>query len=108
MPRDRTEPRDTATRHARGDDLLSTIRGRIFVAFLIMSLITGALGLYATLGIRQAGVLVNQTYDQSLMSINYARAAATDFAKMRAVFVRRIIAPDAAHRAKPDAELAGQ
>ena len=87
-------------------DLLSTIRGRIFVAFLIMSLITGALGLYATLGIRQAGVLVNQTYDQSLMSINYARAAATDFAKMRAVFVRRIIAPDAANRAKLDEELA--
>ena len=87
-------------------DLLSTIRGRIFVAFLIMSLITGALGLYATLGIRQAGVLVNRTYDQSLMSINYARAAATDFAKMRAVFVRRTIAPDAATRARLDEELA--
>jgi diguanylate cyclase (GGDEF)-like protein len=87
-------------------DRLSTIRGRIFIAFLIMSLITGALGIYATLGIRQAGFLVNRTYDQSLMSINYARAAATDFAKMRAVFVRRTIAPDAATRARLDAELA--
>ncbi len=90
----------------RAADTLSTIRGRIFVAFLIMSLITGALGLYATLGIRQAGVLVNRTYDQSLMSINYARAAAADFAKMRAIFVRRTIAQDAAARAKLDTELA--
>ncbi|KAB1073927.1 EAL domain-containing protein [Methylobacterium planeticum] len=111
MRRNRTEPSDgeptsAAAGPRRVADLLSTIRGRIFVAFLIMSLITGALGLYATLGIRQAGVLVNRTYDQSLMSINYARAAATDFAKMRAAFVRRTIAPDAAARTRLDEELA--
>ena len=57
-----------------------TIRGRILVAFLVMSMIAVALGSFATMGIRNAGALVDKTYDQSLMSINYARAAATDFA----------------------------
>ena len=60
--------------------LCMTIRGRILVAFLVMSVITAALGGYATMGIRNAGVLVDKTFDESLMSINYARAAATDFA----------------------------
>ena len=44
------------------------------------------------IGISDAGVLVDKTYDQSLMSINYARAAATDFAAMRAAFARHWIA----------------
>ena len=79
---------------ARAAAFCKTIRGRILVAFLIMSLITAALGAYATLGIKDDGVLVRKTYDQSLMAINYARAAATDFAAMRAVFARRWIAQD--------------
>ena len=37
-----------------------------------MSVITGILGGYATMGIRRAGVLVDKTFDESLMSINYA------------------------------------
>ena len=82
-----------------------TIRGRIFIAFLVMSMITAALGFYATFGITHAGVLVDKTYDQSLMSINYARAAATDFAAMRAAFARLWIASDAATRAKLDGEI---
>ena len=77
-----------------------TIRGRILVAFLVMSMITAALGGYATFGIKDAGVLVDKTYDQSLMSINYARAAATDFAAMRAAFARLWIATDPAMRAR--------
>jgi diguanylate cyclase (GGDEF)-like protein/PAS domain S-box-containing protein len=77
-----------------------TIRGRIFVAFLVMSMITAALGAYATFGIRDAGILVDKTFDESLMSINYARAAATDFAAMRAAFARLWIATDPATRAK--------
>jgi diguanylate cyclase (GGDEF)-like protein len=72
----------------------TSIRGRILVAFLIMSLITAALGVYATLSIKDDGVLVRKTYDQSLMAINYARAAATDFTTMRAVFARRWISSD--------------
>ena len=83
----------------------TTIRGRILVAFLVMSMITAALGYYAILGVKDAGILVDKTYDQSLMSINYARAAAADFAAMRAVFARRWIETDPAHRAKLDLQI---
>jgi len=68
-----------------------TIRGRILIAFLLMSTITGALGVYAMVGINRAGILVAKTFDESLMSINYARSAAADFASMRAAFARRWI-----------------
>ena len=54
-----------------------TIRGRILVAFLIIGVITAAVGGYAIRGIENAGLLVDKTFDESLMSINYARAAAT-------------------------------
>src|SRR5215469_1688927 len=77
-----------------------TIRGRILIAFLIMTVITGGLGIYATFGIRHAGILVDKTFDESLMSINYARAAAADFAGMRAAFMRRWIATDPSMRAE--------
>src|SRR5258708_23027298 len=77
---------------ARGGALSMTIRGRILVAFLVMSMITAALGGYATFGIKDAGILVDKTFDESLMSINYARAAANDFAAMRAAFARLCIA----------------
>ncbi len=82
-----------------------TIRGRILIAFLVMSMITAALGAYASFGIKDAGILVDKTFDQSLMSINYARAAATDFAAMRAAFARLWIATDPATRAKLDDEI---
>jgi diguanylate cyclase (GGDEF)-like protein len=84
---------------------LGTIRGRILVAFLVMSVITAALGAYATMGVRNAGLLVDKTFDESLMSINYARAAATDFAAMRAAFARRWIAGDTDMRAALDDEI---
>jgi diguanylate cyclase (GGDEF)-like protein len=83
-----------------------TIRGRILVAFMIMSVITAALGGYAAFGIRDAGILVDKTFDESLMSINYARAAATDFAAMRAAFARQWIANDPEMRATLDADIA--
>ena len=79
-----------------------TIRGRILIAFLVMSAITGALGLSAASGIRRADELVSQTFDRSLMSINYARAAATDFAGMRAADARRWMSGDTALRAQLD------
>jgi diguanylate cyclase (GGDEF)-like protein/PAS domain S-box-containing protein len=82
-----------------------TIRGRILIAFLVMSTITAALGGYATWGIKDAAVLVDKTYDESLMSINYARAAATDFAAMRAAFARLWIANDPDMRAKLEHEI---
>jgi len=89
----------------RAASFCKTIRGRIMVAFLVMSTITAALGGYATWGIKDAGILVDKTYDESLMSINYARAAATDFAAMRAAFARRWIATDPEMRAKLDAQI---
>ncbi len=91
-------------RLARAASHCMTIRGRILVAFLIMSVITAALGGYAIMGIKNAGVLVDKTFDESLMSINYARAAATDFAAMRAAFARRWIAADPRLRAAFDSE----
>jgi diguanylate cyclase (GGDEF)-like protein/PAS domain S-box-containing protein len=90
---------------ARTAALCMTIRGRILIAFLVMSVITAALGAYATLGIQHAGVLVDKTFDESLMSINYARAAATDFAAMRAAFSRQWIAGDPKMRATLDKEI---
>ncbi len=92
-------------RGARLASLFATIRGRILLAFLLMSVITAALGAYATLRTRNAGFLVDKTYDESLMSINYARAAATDFAAMRAAFARRWIGADNADHAQLDEEL---
>ncbi len=90
---------------ARAASLYMTIRGRILIAFLIMTLITGGLGIYATFGIRHAGILVDKTFDESLMSINYARAAAADFAAMRAAFMRQWIGNDPATRAELDKQI---
>ena len=91
---------------ARAAATLRTIRGRILVAFTVMTLITGALAGYAIMGVQDAGVLVRKTYDESLMSINYARAAAADFAAMRAAFARRWIADDPQMRVQLDLKVA--
>jgi len=91
---------------ARAASLGMTIRGRILIAFLIMSVITAGLGIYATFGIRHAGILVDKTFDESLMSINYARAAAADFAGMRAAFMRQWIATDPSMRAELGKQIA--
>ena len=88
----------------RAISFCTTIRGRILIALLIMSTITATLGVYSIVRIKDAGLLVNKTYDQSLMSINYARAAATDFAAMRAAFARQWIASDQVMRATLNAE----
>ena len=87
-------------------DLCATIRGRIMIAFLGMSLLSAGLGIYAVVAISHVGDLVGRTYDESLMSINYARATAADFAKMRSAFARRTLTKDAAATAKLDAEIA--
>ncbi len=85
---------------------LSTVRSRIFIAFVAMGLLTGGLGFYAIVAIAHVGDLVGRTYDQSLMSINYARATAADFAKMRAAFARQELTKDKAAAAKLDAAIA--
>src|SRR6202050_1236838 len=90
---------------ARAASLCMTIRGRILIAFLIMSVITAALGADATLAVRHAGFVVDKTFDESLMSINYARAAAADFAAMRADFARQWIAGNLQMRAAFDKQI---
>jgi methyl-accepting chemotaxis protein len=82
-----------------------TFRGRIFTALLAMSLITGALGYYATVVIQRAGQLVAKTYDESLMSINYARAAAADFAGMQTLLAREVLAQDRSAADKAAAKI---
>src|ERR1700694_249703 len=82
-----------------------TIRTRILMACLAISTITAALGGYATVGIRHAEDLVVKTFDESLMSINYARAAAADFSAMRAAFYRRLITDDPDVRKTLDGEI---
>jgi diguanylate cyclase (GGDEF)-like protein len=54
-----------------------------------MTMITAGLGVYVAQGITAAGLLVDNTFDKSLMSVSYARAAAAEFASMQAVLTRR-------------------
>ena len=84
---------------------VATIKARIFIAFFVMSLLSGGLGFYAIVAIAHVGDLVGRTYDQSLMSINYARATAADFAKMRATFARQGLTRDKAALARLDAQI---
>lgn len=73
-----------------------SLRVSLFLGFVALSLITGALGLFAVRTIRNAAGLVVNTYDRSLMSINYARAAAADFAVLRATMLDATLATDPA------------
>lgn len=82
-----------------------TIRTQILICCLLMSTITAALGVYATIGIRHAGDLVAKTFDESLMSINYARAAAADFESMRVAASHSLMTKDPEKRAALDEEI---
>src|SRR3954471_17092330 len=82
-----------------------SIRTGIMIFCLAMSAIAAALGGYATLGIRHAGDLVAKTFDESLMSINYARAAGADFAAMRVASAQRLLTKDPSVRARLEAEI---
>jgi hypothetical protein len=75
---------------------VTTIRAAVGVAFLCVALLLGALALSTGLAILQVGGLATRTYDESLTSISFARAAAADFAKMRTTLIRRMQARDGA------------
>ena len=76
--------------------LARSIRSKILLAFLGMSTITGALGLWGTVEIRQVGQLGIETYDRPLMAISYARAANTMFEQMgNPTLDGKVTAPDA-------------
>ncbi|HEX9463984.1 MAG TPA: ATP-binding protein [Alphaproteobacteria bacterium] len=72
-----------------------SIGAKIFVAFVAMGLITGALGAYGFYVLSAAGKIVVDTYDGSLMAINFARSASLTFAQMNNESLRRAIVPDA-------------
>src|ERR1700712_6128817 len=69
--------------------LRPTIRMKIACAFLAITLITLSLGLFASHSLGIAETLVVRTFDNALMSINFARASATDFAGMQAIMAGR-------------------
>lgn len=66
-----------------------SIGARIFGAFVVMSFITAALGVYSLYVLTAAGRIVAETYDRPLMAINYARAAAQTFTQMEEMLLRR-------------------
>jgi signal transduction histidine kinase/plastocyanin/HAMP domain-containing protein len=81
--------------------LFGSLRAKIFAAFLAMSAITAGLGLYCLEEIRFAGAVVVDTFDGPLQSVNFARSAAADFARL----LGRMTTPDQARGADSD-ELA--
>ena len=82
-----------------------SIRAQILIFCLAMSAVAVALGGYSILGIRHAGDLVAKTFDESLMSINYARAAGADFASMRVASSQRLLTTDPDIRAGLDSQI---
>jgi signal transduction histidine kinase len=60
----------------------SSIRGRILVGFLTMSLIVGLVGGFGLWAVSQAGRIVTDIYARPLMAINFARSASLAFAQM--------------------------
>ncbi|MGY3585397.1 diguanylate cyclase (GGDEF)-like protein [Bradyrhizobium sp. USDA 4341] len=82
-----------------------SIRTQILIFCLAMSAVAVALGGYSILGIRHAGDLVAKTFDESLMSINYARAAGADFATMRVASSQRLLTTDPEIHASLDSQI---
>ncbi|NEU99394.1 EAL domain-containing protein [Bradyrhizobium uaiense] len=82
-----------------------SIRTQILIFCLAMSAVAVALGGYSILGISHAGDLVAKTFDESLMSINYARAAGADFASMRVASSQRLLTTDPEIRAGLDSQI---
>jgi signal transduction histidine kinase/HAMP domain-containing protein len=63
--------------------IFGSLRAKIFVAFIAMSAVTAGLGAYCLFEIEFAGKVVVDTYDKPLQSINFARSAAADFARLQ-------------------------
>jgi diguanylate cyclase (GGDEF)-like protein len=82
-----------------------TIRASIFLGFALMCVFTGALGYSAAQMIKQSAALVVETFDRSLMAIDYARAAMADFSAMQTSFLRLRLAPSLARQTEREAEL---
>src|ERR1700679_2840973 len=72
-----------------------TIRGKIMLAFTVLAMITGALGVYAVKSVVESGRLVVRTYDKPLMAISYARLAQADFNALELAIERLVRDPGA-------------
>jgi len=62
--------------------LSSSIRGRLLLGFMAISLIGGLVGAFGLWAVTQAGDIVKDIYARPLMAINFARAASAGFAQM--------------------------
>jgi len=71
-----------------------SIGAKIFGAFIAMSVVTGALGLFGFYVLSTAGGFVADTYDGPLMAINFARSASLDFTQMDKELLRRNLVPE--------------
>ncbi len=60
-----------------------TIRGKILGAFLVITAIFAAVGVYAVTSVRETGRLVVDTFDRPLMAINHARLAKAGFVELQ-------------------------
>ncbi len=68
--------------------LVLTIRRKITLAFLATACITAAFGAYAVHNIGVTGALMTATFDRVLISLDYSRAASSDFAALQAAMLR--------------------
>jgi diguanylate cyclase (GGDEF)-like protein len=84
---------------------VSTIRFQILLAFLVLAVIVGLVGLHASYRIARGGQFVTGTYDGALMSISYSRAAAADFALMQNMALRESLEPDSDARGTLEQQL---
>ncbi len=73
----------------------TSIGAKLFGAFVVMGLITGAVGGYGIHELFTAADIIVDTFDGSLMAINYARSANATFALIdRDELLRRQASPD--------------
>src|ERR1700712_2971090 len=79
---------------------LSSVRNSILISFAVVCLLMAVLGYLAAMMIRSAAALVVEAYDRSRMSINFARAAETDFVAMQVAFLRERFAASGERQAE--------
>jgi signal transduction histidine kinase len=70
-----------------------TLRGKIMLAFTVLAMITGALGMYAVRSVVESGRLVVRTFDKPLMAISYSRLAQADFNALELAIERLVSDP---------------
>jgi signal transduction histidine kinase/HAMP domain-containing protein len=81
--------------------LVRTIRGQIFLGFVAMSVLTGALGSYGIYATSRASRIVADIYDRPLMAINFARSASSTFSQMENDLLQARLAGNASASSGP-------